>query len=498
MAVRMALGAGRRELAWQLFAESLVLALVAGAAGLAVAHWGAKALVAMVPRSVDLPVQGGVRLDGIVLGFTLLLSMATACAFALVAALTFRLETGLGSLVVAGRASMSPRARRAMGALVMGEIAFAVVLLIGAGLILRTFTTLLAVDPGFRYDHVMTLELALPADRYSADEARRGFYDRAFAAVRAVPGVRDIGAGVVVPLTGNNWTVPFERTDRPVAPGARAPDVGWQVASAGFFRSLEIPLVSGRLFEAQDGPGAPPVAIVSRAVERRFFDGGSAVGGRIKLGDQTVEIVGVVGDIRRAGFNDEPRADLYLPFEQALNGQITLFVRTLDAPGKSLAAIRTAIRGIEPEAVIASPRTMDEVAHESVQVTRLVLWLLAAFAATALVLAAVGIYGVMSYVVGQRSKEIGTRIALGAAPRDILWLVLRQGARIAIVGTVAGVAIGLVAARSLRSILYGVSSTDPVILGWAAAALLATALVACYLPARRAVAMDPARTLSEE
>jgi putative ABC transport system permease protein len=250
--------------------------------------------------------------------------------------------------------------------------------------------------------------------------------------MRAVPGVRDIGAGVVVPLTGNNWTVPFERTDRPVAPGARAPDVGWQVASAGFFRSLEIPLVSGRLFEAQDGPGAPPVAIVSRAVERRFFDGGSAVGGRIKLGDQTVEIVGVVGDIRRAGFNDEPRADLYLPFEQALNGQITLFVRTLDAPGKSLAAIRTAIRGIEPEAVIASPRTMEEVAHESVQVTRLVLWLLAAFAATALVLAAVGIYGVMSYVVGQRSKEIGTRIALGAAPRDILWLVLRQGARIAI------------------------------------------------------------------
>ncbi len=393
---------------------------------------------------------------------------------------------------------MSQRARRTMGGLVMSEIAFAVVLLIGAGLILRTFRTLLAVDPGFRYDHVLSLEFALPADRYSADEARRGFYDRAFAVVRGVPGVREIGAGVVIPLTGNNWTVPFERVDQPVAPGERAPDVGWQVASAGFFRALEIPLVSGRLFEARDVPGSPPVAIVSQAVERRFFGGASAVGGRFKLGDQSVEIVGVVGDIRRAGFADEPRADLYLPFEQALNGEITLFVRTREAPEQSLGAIRAAIRGIEPEAVVASPRTMDDVAHESVQITRLVLWLLAAFAATALVLAAVGIYGVMSYIVGQRSREIGTRIALGAAPRDILWLVLRQGAGIAIAGTMAGVAIGLVAARSLRSILYGVSATDPIVLAWAAAALLATAIVACWLPARRAVATDPARTLSED
>ncbi|HEY8258257.1 MAG TPA: ABC transporter permease [Gemmatimonadales bacterium] len=498
MAVRMALGAGRRQLGWQLLAESLVLALVAGAVGLGLAHWGSKALVALVPQSVDVPVEGGVRLDGIVLGFTLFLCVATALVFAFVAALTFRLETSLGTLVVAGRASMSARARRAMGGLVMGEIAFAVVLLIGAGLILRTFTTLLAVDPGFRYDHVMTLDLVLPADRYAADDARRGFYDHAFAAVRAVPGVRDIGAGVVVPLTGNNWTLPFERTDQPVAPGERAPDVGWQVASSGFFRALEIPLVSGRLFEAGDKPGSPPVAIVSQAVERRFFGGGSAVGGRFKLGDQTVEIVGVVGDIRRAGFSDEPRADLYLPFEQALNAEITLFVRTSGVPEQSLAGIKTAIRGIEPEAVVASTRTMAEVAHESVQITRLVLWLLAAFAATALVLAAVGIYGVMSYVVGQRSREIGTRIALGAAPRDILWMVLRQGAIIAATGTAAGVAIGLLAARSLRSILYGVSSADPLILIGAAATLVATALVACWLPARRAVAVDPARTLSDD
>src|SRR5688572_29197044 len=246
--------------------ESLVLALVAGAVGIGIAYFGAKGLVSLVPRSVELPVRTDVSLNGAVLGFGLLLAVITALGFGAIAALSLRLENALNTLVVAGRASMGAMARRAMGGLVIAEIAFAVVLLIGAGLILRTFAGLLAVDPGFRVDRVMTMELALPADRYAEQEARRGFYDRAFAALGSVAGVRQVGAGVVMPLTGNNWTVPFERADQPVAPGERPPDVGWQLASGGFFRALEIPLLEGRLFGPDDAPGSPPVVIVSESV----------------------------------------------------------------------------------------------------------------------------------------------------------------------------------------------------------------------------------------
>jgi predicted permease len=274
--------------------------------------------------------------------------------------------------------------------------------------------------------------------------------------------------------------------------------VGWQLASGGFFRALDIPLLEGRLFDRRDTPTSPPVVIVSEAVKQRHFGGESPVGRTIELGEQTMEIVGVVGNIRRAGFNDDLRADMYFPFEQPAAPQVTLFIGTAGDPEASIGAVQTAIREIEPNAALAKTRTLAEVASESVRTTKLVLWLLASFAIIALLLAAIGIYGVMSYVVGQRAREIGTRIALGARPRDILSLVLRQGAVIAGVGTAAGLAVGLVAARSLRSILYGVSSADPLILVGAAVVLVTTALLACFLPARRAVAVDPARTLKSE
>ena len=498
MAVRMALGAGTRRLTVQLLTESLVLALVAGVVGIGIAYLGARALLELMPRPADQPIPADVRLNGVVLGFAFAVTLGTALGFGAIAALTLRLERALNTLVVAGRASMSAAARRAMGGLVVAEIALAVVLLIGAGLILRTFAGLVAVDPGFRFDRVMTLELALPADRYAAVEARRGFYDRTFAALRSLPEVREAGAAVVMPLTGNNWTVPFERADRPVPPGERPPDVGWQLASGGFFRALQIPLVNGRLFDERDRPGSPPVVIVSEAVRRRYFGDEEAVGRTIRLGQATAEIVGVVGDIRRAGLADTPRADMYFPFEQAYGGQITFFVRTPGEPAGALATIREAIRRIEPDAAIAGERSLAEVASDSVRITRLVLWLLAGFAGIALALAAVGIYGVMSYVVGQRTREIGTRMALGAVRSDILWLVMRQGAAIAAVGTGIGLAAGLLAARSLRSILYGVSSADPLILAGSAVVLGATTLAACYVPARRAVAVDPARTLADQ
>jgi len=497
MALRTALGAGRGRLAAQLLSESLALALVAGLVGIGIAHWGARALVALVPESVSVPGLAEVHINGAVLGFALCLTAATTLAFSVVAMMTVRLDAAAGMLVGAGRLTMNAVARRAASGLVVAEVALAIVLLVGAGLIIRTFASLLAVDPGFRIDHVMTLGIALPEDRYREVGAREGFYRQAFAALRAVPTVQEVGAAVVTPLTGNNWTVPFERLEHPAPPGERPPDVGWQVASGGYFTALGIPLVGGRLFNERDQPGSPPVVIVSEAIQRRYFPNESAVGRQVRLGDATAQIVGVVGNIRRAGLRDDPRADMYFPFERNPTGQITLFVRTSSDPARALPALAAALRTVDAKTTLTDSQTLAAVASESVRTTKLVLWLLALFAATALVLAAVGIYGVMSYVVRQRTREIGTRIALGATRGNILWLVMRQGAAIAAAGTLAGLVIGLAAARSLASILYGVSASDPATLAAAAVVLVATIMAACYLPARRAARVDPARTLAE-
>jgi putative ABC transport system permease protein len=502
IAVRLALGAGRGQLTTMLLAESLVLALVAGAAGVAASYWAVRALVALVPASVQVPGLAEVRLSVPALGFALGLALVAALAFGALAAFTVRLEHAADVLVSAGRATMTRLARRATSALVVAEVALAVVLCLGAGLVLRSFAGLLAVDPGFGYANVLTAEIQLPADRYPQGEegsaARRAFYQRTFAAIHAIPGVEEVGAGVVVPLTGNNWTVPFERADRPVAAGERPPDVGWQVASGGFFRALAIPLVSGRLFDERDEPGGPGVVIVSESIERSYFPGESAVGRQVRLGEATAEIVGVVGDIRRAGLDDSPRADMYFPFESDAGGQITLFVRHAPDAADIAASVRTAVRAVDPATAFLSLTPLAAIASESVRVTELILWLLAIFAGAALLLAAVGIYGVMAYVVRQRTREIATRMAVGATRGDIVRLVLRQGAGVAAAGIAAGLVLGLGATRFLRSALFGVSPTDPVSLGAAVLLLGGTALLAAYLPARRASAVDPARTLGQQ
>ena len=499
MSVRLALGAGSGRLAAQLLTESLVLALVAGAAGVLMAYWGAHALVALLPQTGSVPGINQVHINGSVLGFTLAIIVLTTLVFGLVAALTVRSERAVGVLNASRGSSMSAKARRATSTLVVAEVALAIVLLVGAGLILRSFAGLLAVDPGFRTENVMTMSLQLPGNRYRDYGARDGFYRRGFAEMLAVPGVKDVGVAAVTPLTGNNWTAPFERPEQPVPAGERAPEVGWQLASNGYFKALQIPIVAGRLFDERDaGDKAPFTVIVSEAIQKRFFPNESAVGKHVRIGDGPAEIVGVVGNIRRAGLRDEPRADMYFPFERNKPSQITMFVRTASDPEKSLAALRAAVARVEPNAFIADAETLSHVASESERVTRVMLWLLGVFAATSLALAAIGIYGVMSYAVRQRTREIGTRIALGATRRNILWLVLQQGAVIAAVGTVVGLATGLATTRFLSSILYGVSGTDPLTLGGSVLLLVATIMLACWVPARRAAAVDPAQTLAEQ
>jgi putative ABC transport system permease protein len=380
----------------------------------------------------------------------------------------------------------------------VAEIAMAAVLLIGASLTLRSFANLLAVDPGFRVDNVLTLQISLPSARYATTAARGEFYEQALSAITALPGVRDAGVAAVMPLTGNNWTVPFERMDQPVPRGQRPPDVGWQAASGGYFSALGIPVLAGRLFDARDAEPAPPTVVISESIARRFFPNESPVGHRIRQGEGDAEIVGVVGDIRRASLADQPRADMYFSSERSPQLSTTLFVHTASDPLQAFPAVRGALRGLEPDVMLDEVRSLDQVAAASASVIRLAMRLLAGFALVSLALAAIGIYGVLAYSVRGRTRELGTRVALGASNRDIVGLVMREGGAITAAGLIVGLAAGLASARSLSAVLYDVPPFDPISLAAAAVVLGLTAMAACYLPARRAARIDPAKTLAAE
>jgi putative ABC transport system permease protein len=495
MAMRRALGAGRWRLAAQVASEALVLALAGGAVGVLIAWRAAPALAALVPQAGAIPALSAVTINPAVLLFGVAASLLAALLFSVAANLGLNAST---AGVATRRTTMSGRARRAASGLVAVEVAMAVVLLIGAGLTLRSFANLIQVDPGFNAAGVVNVQIGLPPGRYVDVAARRAFYDRAFAAIESLPGVEAVGAGVVTPLTGNNWTVPLDRPERPLAATERAPDVGWQSASGGYFRTLGIPLRAGRLFDARDRPDTQPVVIISEALAAEYFAGEDPVGRRVRLGEDHAEIVGVVGDIRRAALSDNPRADMYFPFERSPGQAVGLFIRTSGNPLETLPAVRAAIAGLEPDTVLYGATTLDDLAAGSAAIARLAMRLLGGFAVVALLLAAVGIYAVMSYAVRRRSREFGTRLALGATRRDIVGLVMRHAALVTGVGLVLGLVVGLAAARSLGSILYGVPPWDPTAVGGAVALLLATALLAGYLPARRASRIDPAQTLVAE
>lgn len=497
MAVRTALGAGWSRLASQVLVEALVLAIAGGIIGVVVAWQAAPALASMMPESARVPGLREVGVNVSVLLFSIGASIVAAVLFGGLACLSIASHEQRSALAAARGSSSNLSTRRAASALVAGEIALAAILLLGAGLTLRSFANLVAVDPGFRTDRVLTVNIALPAFRYADAAARGDFYSRAFAALDSLPGVEAAGAGVVMPLTGNNWTIPFERADRPVPAGTRPPDVGWQSASGGYFKALGIPLLAGRLPEHRDALAPVAPVIISESIAREHFPEGSPVGRRLRNGDAELEVLGVVGDIRRGALTDRPRADMYLPFTRFADPQSTLFIHTTGEPMLAYPAVRAALQSLEPNLVLHTVRTMEDVASASTAITQLAMRLLAGFAVVALALAAVGIYGVMAYSVRRRTRELGTRVALGASRADIVGLVMREGGVITIVGVVAGIGAGLFAARSLSAVLYGVPASDLVSVAVAAILLSAAAMAACYLPARRASRIDPARTLIE-
>ena len=497
MAVRTALGAAWTRLASQVLVEGLVLALAGGLVGVVLAWQLAPALAAMVPETARVPGLREVGLNIPVVVFSVVASIAAALLFGAIACVSLASHEQRSALAVARGTSMSGGARRAASALVVAEIALAGILLIGAGLTLRSFANLIAVDPGFRTSHVLTVQVSLPTARYPTPQARADLYSRAFAALAALPEIEHAGVAAVTPLTGNNWTIPFERIDQPSPAGVRPPDVGWQASTGGYFQALEIPLREGRLFDDRDGAAAVPTVIVSESIARDYFPNESPIGHRLRGGNGELEIVGVVGDIRRAALTDRPRQDMYLAFARFADSSSTLFVSTTGDPLLVFPAVRTALRALEPNIMVFRPRSMEEVASASTAITRLAMRLLAGFAAVALTLAAVGIYAVMAYSVRRRTRELGTRVALGASRGDIVRLVMREGGVITIAGVMVGLTAGLLAARSLSAVLFGVPPSDPWSIAAAAVILGLTAMAACYVPARRASRVDPAKTLVE-
>jgi putative ABC transport system permease protein len=492
MAVRTALGASSTRLVSQVFAEAIVLSLTGGLIGVAIARQAAPVLAALVPETTQVPALRDVGLNVPVVAFSLAASVIAAVLFSALSCLSLA-NPGQGNALAARGTSMSVGARRAASWLVAGEIALAGILLVGAGLTLRSFANLIAVDPGFRIDNVLTLQISLPAARYRTPDTVVDFYSRAMRAIEDLPEVTHAGTAEVVPLTGNNWTVALDRADRPAPQGERPPDVGWQTASAGYFRALEIPLKAGRLFEDRDRLEKIVPVIISEAIADRYFAGEDPIGIRLNAGPNGAVIVGVVGNIRRATLTDQPRADLYFP-----GPANTIFIQTSGDPVSALPAVRTALRNLEPAVVVHGSRTMSDFASASMAIASLAMRLLAGFAIVALLLAAIGIYGVMAYSVRRRTREIGTRVALGADRSDIIRLIMREGGIITAAGVVIGLAAGLMAARSLAAVLYGVPPADPVSLAAAAIVLVMTGMAACYIPARRAARVDPARTLTTE
>ena len=495
MAVRAALGAGRARLAGQTLTESLVLGVIGGLAGLIVAYWGIQWLRQLTPEA--LPVIGlrQFGLDLRVLAFTFVLSIATGLLFGFLPAWHLASQD-LHNVLKEGTRTGGLVRRRLRVALVVGEIALASVLLVGAGLTLRSFQALLHAQPGFTSDGVLTTFVTLPGRRYGSDEKRLAAFDQIEQRFASVAGVRAVGATSHLPLSGQDGrlSVSIEGFNAPPDMQTRAHP---RAVSPGYFHTMGIALVAGRTFSAADRAGSPLVSVVNDTMARRYWPGGSPLGQKLVVGGTTasVEVIGIVADVRHWGLDLPVNPELYLPLAQQPTGGLTFVLSTNLDPSALTASVREQLRAVDPDLPLSRVRTMNEVAAQSVASRRVAMLLLAILGLLALTLAASGIYAVMAHLVVLRSAEIGVRMTLGAKPLAVMLLVLQEG----LVQAAAGLAIGLGAAvlimRAFRTRLFEVSPADPMTLTVVAAILLTTAVAACIIPARRAMRVDPIEAL---
>jgi predicted permease len=519
LAIRAAMGAGRTRLVRQLLTESLLLGLAGGLLGLVLAYWGVGALRALVPPNT--PRMDEVQLDSVVLAFTFGVSLLTGLFFGLVPSWHIVRNDLREGLSDTGRGtSASGKTLHLRSWLVVSELALAVLLLVGAGLLIRSFNRLLDVSPGFQTQHLLTMELSLPEKTYPDGAPVQKFFTELLASVKTVPGIQSAGAVSQLPLSDSytSGSVFFEDTSIPDIP--RLPNLGnlpfmeidQRAATSEYFQAMQIPLVRGRLLNDADDASALLVAVVDTNFAHRFWPQGDAIGRRV--GIDTIPnsnpqmprwrtIVGVVGHVKHYALDVEGREQIYFPHRQPLFGvfaprDMTLAVRTSQDPGSVTNAIRERIFAIDKGLPPYNIATMDQLVSTSVAQPRLNLSLLVAFAALALVLAAVGVYGVMAYAVTQRTHEFGIRTALGASSTDVLKQVFLEGGRLAALGLALGLIAALVLTRLMASLLFGVSPSDPMTLGLVAVILALVALAACYIPARRAARVDPVIALRYE
>jgi putative ABC transport system permease protein len=503
IALRTALGAGRWRIIRQLLTESLLLAALGGAVGLALSLWLTKLLIAISPA--DVPRLDEVGLDVRVLGFTVGVVALVGLLFGLAPALQVS-KTDLNDVLKeGGRGSSEGHGRnRVRALLVVSEIALSVLLLIGAGLLVKSFVLLRDVNPGFDPENVLTMRVALFDPRYYRDiQLQPAFFRELTGRVSALPGVEAAGATLSLPLGGSNYGVgrAFVREGRPLAI-EEALQTEYFVVTPDYFKTMRIPVKSGRSFTDRDTAQNPQVIVVNESLARRIFAGEDPIGKRITAWpDEKIprEIIGVVGDVKSRKLGAETGYQIYVPYAQDAGwGTLSLAVRTKGDPEALIAAVRGAILSIDKNQPVYDVKTMDDVFSASVANTRLVMLLFGVFSVFALLLASIGIYGLIAYSVAQRTHEIGIRLAIGAQTTDVLRLIFMQGMVLALIGAGLGLAGAFAATRVMRGLLYGVSATDPLIFIGVSLLLTVVALLACYIPAIRATKVDPMIALRYE
>jgi putative ABC transport system permease protein len=500
IAVRVALGAGRVRIVRQLLTESLLLAFAGGLLGLLLATWGVELLAAFVPENV--PRFGEVGLDPTVLAFTVAATALTGLLFGLAPALSASKLDLNESLKEGGRSGTDGRGRsRVRSLLIVAEVALSLVLLVGAGLLVKSFVKLRNTDPGFDPRNTITASLSLASVRYPEAEQIDRFYKQLIERVRRLPGVETVAAVTPLPMTGNNMSFSFRVVGQPDPPPGQRQSASARLITPDYFRAMGVPLRKGRVFDERDREGAPPAVIVNEAFARRYLAGEEALGKRLRLGINNIEgeIVGVVGDIRASNLATEPSPEYYIPHALVPFGDASLVVRTTtDDPAALAPALRSVVGELDREQPLYDVRTMETLLARSVARERFSMTLIAVFAALAMALASVGIFSVMSFLVAQRTHEIGIRMALGAQRRDILRLVVGHGMTLTVVGLVVGLVGSFFLTRLMEGLLYQVSAKDPAVFAGIPLLLAAVALAACYLPARRATRVDPMVALRYE